>query len=278
MRIRALHLGLISILGLARAAAADSSATVTESVKDVDHGSSASAGTVHAPVGTRVGDGEFVKTGVQSRAELQLADLTITRLGANTIFNYSSAKNEVDLRSGTILFSKPKDGKEMDIKTASVTAAILGTTGFVAFHDHELLFGLIEGHARVTIAGEAYTIGAGQALHMANGGAPQVFAYNVPVLVHSSPMLTKFHHPLPNQVYIDRAVAEYNDLVARGFVQPPVPPYFAVTDQVFPGIPAIPIVAHSSAGMALQQFNNSLNPPPPPPPPPNGSNFPGNSN
>src|SRR5476651_300398 len=52
----------------------------------------------------------------------------ISRMGANTIFNYSAANNEIDLQAGTILFSKPKDGKQLNIKMASVTAAVVGST------------------------------------------------------------------------------------------------------------------------------------------------------
>src|ERR1043166_10323898 len=43
-----------------------------------------------------------VRTGVESRAELTFTDLTITRLGANTIFSLKAGAREVDLTSGTI--------------------------------------------------------------------------------------------------------------------------------------------------------------------------------
>ncbi len=120
----------MAVTGLIPLPAADTSATVTEAVNEVSHGSAQASATSPAKSGTRIQDGEYLKTGVKSRAELSLANQSITRLGANTIFNYSVANNEIDLQSGTILFSKPKDGKEMIIKTAAVTAAIVGTTGF----------------------------------------------------------------------------------------------------------------------------------------------------
>ena len=63
-----------------------------------------------AKVGTTLQDGEYLKTGAKSRAELDLANQSVTRVGANTIFNYTAGNNEVDLQAGTILFSKPKDG------------------------------------------------------------------------------------------------------------------------------------------------------------------------
>ncbi len=140
--------------------AADQAATVTEVHNQVNVGPAQSTQTTPAKTGTQVHDGEYVKTGVASRAELQLANQTVTRLGANTIFNYSVASNEIDLQAGTMLFSKPKDGKQLNIKTAAVTAAIVGTTGF-AGHG---LFGIIEGKAHVVVDGQTYTLHAGQIL------------------------------------------------------------------------------------------------------------------
>jgi hypothetical protein len=237
--------------------AAGAAATVTEAVNDVTHGTSQSTDTAPAKVGTALQDGEYLKTGSKSRAELSLANQSVTRVGANTIFNYTSTNNEVDLQSGTILFSKPKDGKEMTIKTASVTAAIVGTTGFASLVNNALLIGLIEGRAKMTVDGVLYRLEGGQVLRSAPGGKPQIFFYNIPVFLKTSPLLTKYKSKLPNQTYIDREVAIYNDFASRGFVAPPVDPYFITG---FDGsVPIIPIPARDSAGNALSQFNT---PPP----------------
>jgi hypothetical protein len=261
-------LAIFVVVGINPLIAADTAATVTEAVNQVTHGSSQTADTSPAKVGTTLPDGEYLKTGVKSRAELQLADQTITRLGANTIFNYSVANNEIDLQAGTILFSKPKDGKQMNIKTASVTAAVVGTTGFVQVHDHAFLFGLIEGHATLIVMGVSHNIAAGEILRFAPGGKPQVFFFNIPVFLKTSPLITKYHNSLPNQVYIDKEVAEYDDFVARGFVQPPTEPFFLNDlNGSVPIIPTISIPAVDSAANALNNFNH---PPPPPPPSTNG--------
>lgn len=258
------------VAGITPLIAANSAAIVTEAVNDVSHGTSQTAEAQAAKVGTQVQDGEYLKTGVKSRAELQLANQTVTRLGANTIFNYSSTNNEIDLQSGTILFSKPKDASQMTIKTASVTAAVVGTTGFVQLRPKGgFLFGLIEGHATLKIDGITYNITAGQILMFSPGKPPQIYAFNVPALLKTSPLITRFHHQLPNQLYIDKEVAEYDDLVARGFIEPPTEPFF-LTD--FEGsVPTVPIPAHDSAGNSLHIFNT---PPPPPPPPTMPSNPP----
>lgn len=254
----------ILVAGISPLLAADSAAKVTEAVNQVAHGASQTADTSPAQVGTVLQNGEYLKTGVKSRAELELADQSITRLGANTIFNYSVANNEIDLQAGTVLFSKPKDGREMTIKTASVTAAVVGTTGFMQVHGHDFLFGLVEGHATLTVGGTQFKITAGQVLRFKPGAPPEIYSYNLPVFLKTSPLIILFKHPLPNQPYIDREVAEYDNLVARGFIQPPTQPFF-VTD--FGGfVPTIPIIAHDSAGNSLNLFNR---PPALPPPPSN---------
>ncbi len=250
---------------------ADSAAKVTEAVNEVDHGMSQSSDTAPAKVGTTIQSGEYLKTGANSRAELALANATITRLGANTIFNYTASDNQVDLQSGTMLFSKPKDGKTMTIKTAAVTAAIVGTTGFVQKHGNSILFGLVEGHVDMTINGVTYSIGAGELLKFTPGQPPQILAFDVPKFLSTSPLITAFPHDLPNEGAIKHEIAEYNDLVDRGFIQPPQNPFFLIDPSGY--VPTVPVPAYDSAGQAHNEFNqpppvlqnSQPNPPPPPP-------------
>jgi mannose-6-phosphate isomerase-like protein (cupin superfamily) len=227
-RIAAIALGSLAVLS--SPVMADGAATVTEVVNDVRRGSSQAEITEIAPVGSKLADGQYLKTGVKSRAELQLANLTITRLGANTLFDYSPGSNEIDLQTGTVLFSKPKDSTQMTIKTAAVTAAVLGTTGFVQAHGKSFLFGLIEGHAQITINGVTYNLGPGDVLRLQPGAKPEIFAYNVPHFLETSPLLTAFTSKLPNQGYIDSEVARYDNLVARGFITPPTNPSYSTEE------------------------------------------------
>jgi hypothetical protein len=239
------------LVGASPLMAADQAATVTQSYNQVNHGSSLSAQSYPAKAGTLIHDGEYVKTGAASRAELQLSNQTVTRLGANTIFNYSLANNEIDLQAGTMLFSKPKDGRQLNIKTAAVTAAIVGTTGFGT----PKMFGLVEGKAHIVVDGETYTIHAGQILLV--GPPVQIIAFDVPLFLKTSLLITGFPGHLPNQEYIDEEIADYNDGVDRGFIRPPKPPYFTFSDPN--GFPTIPLPGHDSAGNALEVLNT---PPP----------------
>jgi hypothetical protein len=71
---------------------------------------------------------DMVSTGPNSRAELVAADKTITRVGANTIFFYDSANRTIDLKQGSLLFHSPHGNGGGTIRTASATAAVVGTT------------------------------------------------------------------------------------------------------------------------------------------------------
>jgi len=81
-----------------------------------------------AVVNDNVGAGTAVRTGVDSRTELTFSDLTITRLGANTVFSFNEGARQVDLGSGAILVQVPRNEAEVKIRTAAVTAAITGGT------------------------------------------------------------------------------------------------------------------------------------------------------
>src|SRR5207237_8301704 len=56
-----------------------------------------------AAINDKVDDGTALRTGEDSRSELTFADLTITRLGANTVFSFNKAGRSVRLDSGSIL-------------------------------------------------------------------------------------------------------------------------------------------------------------------------------
>src|SRR6266566_5033854 len=56
-----------------------------------------------AVVNDNVSAGTAVRTGVDSRSELTFSDLTITRLGANTIFSFNEGARQINLGSGAVL-------------------------------------------------------------------------------------------------------------------------------------------------------------------------------
>jgi len=258
------YLVIALALGVGPSLKADQPAKVTEAVNVVDHGPSESSVTTPASVGTSVHDGEYLKTGPKSRAEMLLPTASITRLGANTIYNYSVESNTVDLEAGTILFCKPKNASQLNVKTAEVTAGITGTTGFVSVRSDNghktYIFGLVEGHATARANGQAFPLGPGDILEFRPGGRPFVFAFDLPRFVKSSPLLTRFKSRLPNQAAIDAALASYQDDVRRGFIQPP-----SHAIDYSGEIPVVLTAAYDSALNAQGQPKGNASPPPPPP-------------
>jgi ferric-dicitrate binding protein FerR (iron transport regulator) len=87
-----------------------------------------------AHLNDNVTDGSAVHTGADSRAELSFADLTITRVGANSIFSFDQDGRNVNLESGAILLRVPKDSGGARIRSSALTVGITGTT--VMFESH----------------------------------------------------------------------------------------------------------------------------------------------
>jgi hypothetical protein len=79
-----------------------------------------------ASVSDRVREDTAVRTGVESRTELTFQDMTITRLGSQTIFSFKGGTRTINLKSGSILLSVPKGTGGGQIKTAAVTASVTG--------------------------------------------------------------------------------------------------------------------------------------------------------
>lgn len=105
-----------------------------------------------------IGGEQSVKTGAESRAELMFGDRSLTRLGADTLFNFQQGSRDLKLKQGTILFHVPKGAGGAKIRTAAITAAITGTTGFFEYSpkagpDGIIKFGLLEGGATLFIRG-----------------------------------------------------------------------------------------------------------------------------
>ena len=68
-----------------------------------------------------------LKTGGDSRAELELPDLTITRVGANALFRFLAGKRQIILDGGTMLFHAPKGAGGGRVEAGAITAAVTGT-------------------------------------------------------------------------------------------------------------------------------------------------------
>lgn len=103
------------------------SAKVTKIVNDVRI-FQPSASAKKAKVGDVINSRTTLQTGRRSRSELRFRDNTLTRVGANSIFSFERGTRDLHLEQGTILLTVPKNAGGARIRTATVTAAVTGTT------------------------------------------------------------------------------------------------------------------------------------------------------
>lgn len=161
---------LIPFLALLLPATADSlrNANVTAAVNEVlvYPGSNTSH---PASIGEKVALPSSVQTGRQSRAELTFNDNTITRLGQNSVFSFHEGGRNVELKQGSVLLQVPKNSGGATIRTATVTAAITGTTVMVEYNPGKWVKIItLEGTLKLTINGskQTVTVPAGQMIIM----------------------------------------------------------------------------------------------------------------
>src|SRR5438876_6578459 len=157
-----------------------------------------------AVVNAKVTQGMGVRTGVESRAELTFTDLTLTRLGANTIFSFKQGARELDLTSGAVLLQVPPKAPAVKVSTSAVTAAVTGGTALVSTGP-PTKFMVLEGIGTFYPNGHperAVTVHGGEMMTMTAGGRmtkPQKF--NVRLVVQTSRLIQDFP-PLENMPLI----------------------------------------------------------------------------
>jgi hypothetical protein len=200
---------LISEHALVAADAAKKEGRVTWIIRDVKLLSSKSAARA-AVVNDKVREGTGVRTGDDSRSELTFLDLTITRLGANTVFSFTGAGRNIELGSGSVLLSVPKDSGGAHMTTDAVTVGITGTTLTLetARSGRNKLI-VLEGGARLSLnrhPSESAYVRAGQMLDVPPGATklPPPVDIDLDQFMKTSPLITGFP-PLPRQGLISAA-------------------------------------------------------------------------
>ena len=123
--------GLVLLFGLATVlfftAAQKKEARISQVVRDVKL-LAPRAAAQPAHLNENVAEGSAVRTGADSRAELTFADLTITRVGANSIFSFEENGRNVNVESGAILLRVPAHSGGTRIRSSALTVRITGTT------------------------------------------------------------------------------------------------------------------------------------------------------
>jgi len=191
-----------------------------------------------AKLGDRISGSTSLRTGRRSRAELTFPDRTITRVGANSLFSLSSSGREVELNSGSMLLQVPKGQGATSIRTATVTAAITGTTLMMEYNiGNWVKVIVIEGEVKLAINGQrrSVTIGPGQILVMDPKGrvVPEVMDIDLQRLLDTSQLLSKkLFGPLPpnTEALISAALGKQKAALENGSISPP-PSSVQIADQ-----------------------------------------------
>jgi FecR protein len=156
-----------------------------------------------ASVGEKVTMPSSVQTGRKSRAELTFNDNTLTRLGQNSIFSFREGGRNVELKQGSVLLQVPKNAGGATIRTATVTAAITGTTTMFEYSPGGWVKLItLEGILKLSINGtkESVAVPAGKMIIMHPNAKtiPQPVDVDIAKLVATSPLAGKgVFAPLP---------------------------------------------------------------------------------
>jgi ferric-dicitrate binding protein FerR (iron transport regulator) len=187
-------------------------ARVTQVIREVNL-LPADAPARHAVLNENVRETTAVKTGGDSRAELTFTDLTITRLGANTLYSFKKAGRQVELNTGSTLLRVPKDSGGATIYSSAVTAGSTGTT-FIFEHTGSgaVRLTVLEGSARLTLVrhrDQSRSVTAGQTLEVAAGASriPEPTEVDLDRLTKTSPLIVGFR-PLPSQNLINGIIRQ----------------------------------------------------------------------
>ncbi len=207
--------------------------------------------------------GTAVRTGVESRVELTFSDLTITRLGANTIFSFSRGARELELTSGAVLLEVPPNKAPVRVNTSAVTVAITGGTALFATGP-PTKFMVLEGIGTFYPAGhpeKAVTVHGGEMVMMtADGHITKLEKFDVKLVIETSRLILDFP-PLTNLplilAVVNQQIAEQqmagttSQTLARNLVD-----VIDVTD------------LNANANPVVLASTSTQSPPPPPPPTP----------
>jgi hypothetical protein len=187
-------------------AAASKDARVTQIIRDVKLLPSEAEARA-AAINDLVAEDTSVRTGDQSRSELTFADLTISRLGANTIYSYNRGGKSVDLGGGSVLLRVPKNSGGGSIRASAVSVAVTGTTVILesARGGRSKLL-VLEGSARLALVkypSQTRNVQAGQMLDVPAGATTLPMPTNIDLkrTLKEHPLLAGFP-PLPSQPLI----------------------------------------------------------------------------
>lgn len=212
-------------IGIANAAPLKT-AVVTTVVNDVKL-SERSRAAKAIGTGQTMGGSSTLLTGKKSRAELTFPDKTVSRIGANSAFRFSSGSRDMEIQQGSFLLQVPKGAGGATIRTSTVTAGITGTTTMMEYNPGIWLkFICLEGTAKLTNKnGDSVQIPPGQMIMMQPDAPrfPRPVIVDVKRMVKTSALADKdaFGELAPEaEAAIEETIAQQTEEKDDGSLQP----------------------------------------------------------
>ena len=202
-------------------------ARVTQVVRDVRVLPSRAAARP-ASLNETIRQGTGVRTGTESRAELTFTDLSLTRLGANTVFSFDQGARELNLTSGAALICVPPEAGTVRVSAPAVSAAISGGIAMAEAHKNSWTkVIIIEGHGVVTLksTGKTVTLLPGQMIALPPGARQFTKVQNINLEKLTDKSLLIGFARLPNWAWtlIQREVdRQHNAPIPPGGLKDPV--------------------------------------------------------
>jgi hypothetical protein len=213
-----------------------------------------------------------LKTGVDSRAELRFPDTTVLRVGANSLFSFQSGSREMDLESGTMLFSAPKGEGGGQVQAGAVTAAVTGTEFLLArYPTGEVRLVVLEGKVVLFFTANPKTrrvFRAGQSVTVAPGAVeiPRGVTIDLHRLIATSRLVEAGgFEPLPRLALLKRVADSQQGKIRR---LPDAVGRDAQTAQITRRQTGANQPPAPSSGRPMNQPQPQVTPPPAPIPPP----------
>src|SRR5436190_16033591 len=219
-----------------------------------------------AAVNDKVIQGSAVRTGMESRAELTFNDLTITRLGANTIFSFTAGARQAELTQGAILLQVRQGAPAVRANTTAVTVAVMGGTALLSTGP-PAKFMVLEGTGTIYPLGhpeKAVTVRGGEMVIAEGGHVSKPEKFDVKLVLATSPLVADF--PSLANLPLILAVAD-QQAAQQQVVVSNRPPYQSMLD-------TIDVTDQSAtSNPAVVDVRVETPTPSPPPPPPTPSKF-----
>src|SRR5437762_7771843 len=168
-----------------------------------------------------------LQTAAKSRSELLFQDNTLTRIGAETFFSFTSGTRDMTLEKGSMLLQVPKGLGGAQIHTAAVTAAITGTTIMMEYSPGQYLKVLVlEGSLRLSrngSFGDSLVLHPGKMVIMRPDAKkiPDPIDIDLAEIVRTSTLVNfPGSKVLPSMPLIRAAITDQAKAVAKGTLVP----------------------------------------------------------